>query len=292
MPFSAGSRAASASRVAVPAAVSTLTAALLEAAPVSSTVLGVHRPALYLDVAGRVLPVLTSDAVPLATALRLAVPSGPLVRGGVDWGVAAGDVVTVGGGRIVLPACDIVAVRTWRPARVSGVGCSGGRSSSHLSTQLGGWRGAGWFADGIRAVLTSLGCSGGRPGSHLSTQRGVDLLLGRGQGLTPSGDDALAGILLVAHAMGRAAPLAAAVRRRAGATTAVSAALLDAAADGYAAPDVVALVDAAIAGDDVTLARTLPAVLAIGHTSGHDLVAGIAAALHHLTATPTGRSAA
>jgi hypothetical protein len=37
---------------------------------------------------------------------------------------------------------------------------------------------------------------------------------------------------------------------------------------------------------------TLPAVLAIGHTSGADLVAGIAGALHHLTDTTTGRSAA
>jgi hypothetical protein len=41
-------------------------------------------------------------------------------------------------------------------------------------------------------------------------------LLGRGQGLTPSGDDALAGILLVTHAVGLAAPLAAAVRSRLG----------------------------------------------------------------------------
>jgi Protein of unknown function (DUF2877) len=151
---------------------------------------------------------------------------------------------------------------------------------------------SGWFVDGIRTVLTSLGCSRGRPDSHLSTQLGVDALVGRGQGLTPSGDDALAGILLVAHALGRAAPLAAAVRSRLGSTTAVSAALLDAAADGYAAPDVVALVDAALAADEATVCRTLPAVLAIGHTSGVDLVAGIAGGLHHLTDTTTGRSAA
>jgi hypothetical protein len=296
MPFSAGSRAASASRVAVPAAVSTLTAALLEAAPVSSTVLGVHRPALYLDVAGRVLPVLTSDAVPLATALRLAVPSGPLVRGGVDWGVAAGDVVTVGGGRIVLPACDIVGVRTWRPARVQQISrleCGSGGSGSHFRTHGGTGAKSGWLADGIRAVLSGLECGSGCQDDHFRTHgEGVGGLLGRGQGLTPSGDDALAGILLVAHAIGVAAPLATAVRSRLGSTTAVSAALLDAAADGYAAPDVVALVDAAVAGDDATLARTLPAVLAIGHTSGRDLVAGIAAALHHFTDTPIGRSAA
>jgi len=302
MPFSAGSRPASASRVVLPGAVSVLTSALVGGAPLPAVVLGVHDPALYLEVAGQVLPVITSDAVALATALRLPVRSGRVpgvVSGGVHWGVAAGDVVTVGGGRIVLPGFEVTAARTWRPARVrtTGVGCSGGRSSSHLSTQLlgrvarGGSDG-GWLADGIRAVCSSLGCSRGRSDSHLSTQLGVGLLLGRGPGLTPSGDDALAGILLVAHALGLSAPLAAAVRSRLGATTAVSAALLDAAADGYAAADVVALVNAALSGDDATLEGALPAVLAIGHTSGRDLVAGIAGALHHLTDTTTGRSAA
>ncbi len=70
---------------------------------------------------------------------------------------------------------------------------------------------------------------------------------------------------------------------RLGATTAVSAALLDAAADGYAAPDVVALVDAAVRDDPDAVARALPAVVAIGHTSGADLVTGIRAALEALT---------
>lgn len=274
MPFSAGSRPAGASRVVLPGAVSVLTSALVGGPPLPAVVLGVHDPALYLEVAGRVLPVLTSDAVVLAPALRLAVPSGR-----VRWQVSAGDVVAVGGGRIVLPGFDIATARTWRPARVAGAGCSGGRSSSHLSTQLGAWGGSGWLTDGIRATLAD-------------PERGADLLLGRGQGLTPSGDDALAGILLVHHAVGRAAPLAAAVRSRLATTTAVSAALLDAAADGYAAPAVVALVEAALAGADATVTRTLPAVLAIGHTSGADLVAGIDGALAHLTDTTTGRSAA
>ena len=81
------------------------------------------------------------------------------------------------------------------------------------------------------------------------------------------------------HAHGAGAPLAAAVRARLGATTAVSAALLAAAADGFAAPDVVTLVDAAVSGDDATVAAALPAVLAIGHSSGRDLVTGVVAAL-------------
>ena len=274
MPSSAGLRPASASRVVLPGAVAVLTSAMLEGAPLPAVVLGVHDPALYLDVAGRVLPVITSDAVPLAPALRLAVPTGR-----VRWEVSAGDVVTVGGGRIVLPGFEVAVARTWRPARVRRVRGAAVRCS--LQT----WGGSGWLADGIRATLDD------HDHDH-DHGDGVGGLLGRGQGLTPSGDDALAGILLVRHAVGRAAPLAAAVRSRLATTTAVSAALLDAAAEGYAAREVVALVDAALAGDDATVSRALPAVLAIGHTSGADLVAGIAGAVLHLTDTTTGRSAA
>jgi len=69
------------------------------------------------------------------------------------------------------------------------------------------------------------------------------------------------------------------VRARLATTTAVSAALLDAAADGRAARPVVTLVDAAVAGDRDAVTRALPAVLAIGHTSGADTVTGIRAAL-------------
>jgi hypothetical protein len=111
----------------------------------------------------------------------------------------------------------------------------------------------------------------------------VGALLGRGAGLTPSGDDALAGALLVARALAGGDLMADAVRARLGATTAVSAALLDAAADGYAARPVVTLVDAAVAGDAGAVSRALPAVLAIGHTSGRDTVTGIRAALDALT---------
>lgn len=282
----------------LPAAVSVLSAAVVGGEPVPATVLGVHGPALYLDVAGRVLPVVTTDAVPLPTALRLAVAGGSL-----RWRVVAGDVVPVGDGRVVLPGLELVVSRTWRPARVRRV------PASALSAPPAGGGDEGWLADGIRALFSGVVCSGGGPGSHLSTRLGmggcadgVAGLLGRGPGLTPSGDDALAGALLVAHALGSAGPLAAAVRARLDATTAVSAALLDAAADGFAARDVVTLVDAALAGDETAVAAVLPRVLALGHSSGRDLVTGITGTLTALAAhvaaaptahlTPTGRSAA
>ena len=310
-----------------PAAVSVLSAAVVGGEPVAATVLGVHGPALYLGVAGRVLPVVTSAAVPLPTALRLAVPAG-----GVPWGVVAGDVVPVGDGRVALPGVDLVVSRTWRPARVrratasalpttalrrrSARGHDGDRSRPPAEPR-GAEGTRDWLVDGIHAVLAAVGRPGGRARRDRGTRHGddglsdaVSALLGRGQGLTPSGDDALAGALLVAHATGAAAPLAAAVRARLGATTAVSAALLDAAADGFAARAVVTLVDAALAGDDVAVAAALPTVLAMGHSSGGDLVTGVAAALEAVAApswsrpgvhravtpstdqTPTGRSAA
>ena len=272
-----------ASRPALPAAASTLVAGLVHGEQVGARVLGAHRYALYLSVCGQVLPVVTSDAVALPTAVRLALPSGAL-----PWGRAlvAGDQALVGAGRVVLPEVDIVAARTWRPARVRPVdpppvGCSAGRQGSHLSTHLelsGPDRDSGWLADGIRAVFTRV---------H---PEAVARLVGRGPGLTPSGDDALAGALLVAHALGTGTALADAVRARLGATTAVSAALLDAAADGYAARPVVTLVDAAVAGDPDGVRRALPAVLAIGHTSGADTVTGIRAALCEVGCPAGGQS--
>ena len=139
----------------------------------------------------------------------------------------------------------------------------------------------------IRPPATPRGeCGSGRQDDRFRTHRevaeAVAGLVGRGAGLTPSGDDALAGALLVAHALGAGHDLADAVRARLHATTAVSAALLDAAAEGYAARAVVTLVDAAVADRPDAVRRALPAVLAIGHTSGADTVTGIRAALESL----------
>jgi Protein of unknown function (DUF2877) len=288
-------------RPAWPAAVSVLVADLVAGPPAPATVLAAHRFALYLSAAGRVLPVVTADAVALPTAVRLAVSSHDLAVGAPGgWGVGAGDVVTVGGGRAVLPGADVVAVRSWRPARVrranSDVGCPG----SHLGARLELERattgttvdGSGWLADGIRAVVSCLGRAAAHEAGRRSTrvdevEAAVAGLVGRGPGLTPSGDDALAGALLVAHSLGIGAPLAEAVRSRLGVTTAVSAALLDAAADGFAACPVVTLVDAAVADDADAVRRALPAVLALGHTSGADTVTGVRAALGAFTPDST-----
>jgi hypothetical protein len=115
-------------------------------------------------------------------------------------------------------------------------------------------------------------------------------LVGAGAGLTPSGDDALCGVLLALRAVGgpAAAPALRAVQRHIGAstraTTSLSASLLLAACEGYAVPEVSRLVAAVATGEVPAVERALPAVLAIGHSSGADLLAGVGGALDALLA--------
>lgn len=102
----------------------------------------------------------------------------------------------------------------------------------------------------------------------------VAALVGRGDGLTPYGDDVLCGWLAVTRAAGIETPdVDAAVRALAPTTTLLSATLLECAMAGEAVPQFVAW-----------LAGTGPveAVERIGHTSGRGLVEGARLALSGL----------
>jgi Protein of unknown function (DUF2877) len=150
------------------------------------------------------------------------------------------------------------------------------------------------------------------PGADRAARR----VLGLGHGLTPEGDDLVSGFLVgLAQLAPPGGPLAAfqqafgarTVAAAAQATTALSAALLAHAARGEAPPEVVAVLAALVAtapartpprgqpdpepADDLVVA--LPALLAVGHTSGYRLAAGIHAAVQavasHLPASPPGR---
>ena len=112
-------------------------------------------------------------------------------------------------------------------------------------------------------------------------ERNFDLItserLGRGEGLTPEGDDELAGMLVALHAYGdraAAARLASAVLTRLdahpNATTAVSAALLRAACDGHAVPQLARF----LAEGCATGTAAHRDLLAVGHTSGAALARG------------------
>ncbi len=105
----------------------------------------------------------------------------------------------------------------------------------------------------------------------------LDRLLGRGPGLTPLGDDVLAGWFAARHAVGRPDHvLAAAVRRRLAVTTLLSATLLECALHGEVRPEL----GAWLAEPDDT---TADALLAVGATSGAGLLTGAGLALTSIT---------
>jgi hypothetical protein len=102
-------------------------------------------------------------------------------------------------------------------------------------------------------------------------------LLGRGDGLTPYGDDVLCGWLAVNRATGHATDdVDAEVRDRLHRTTSLSAALLDCAMHGEVIPEFAAYVAALGTGREHEAEATLRAV---GHTSGAGLLEGAGWAL-------------
>lgn len=125
----------------------------------------------------------------------------------------------------------------------------------------------------------------------------VPTLLGRGSGLTPVGDDVLAGWLATMWAArSDAGDMADAVARHSSAaTTLLSATLLDRAGAGDVLPEFRQLLLALRAGADDPyvgrLSSDVERMLGIGHTSGAGLMLGCLLALDHLTQHhPTARS--
>ncbi len=268
--------------VRLPAAVSPLVAAAVGGTPGPCRVLAAFPTCLYLDLGAheQVLAVLAADAVALPIGLRLALPSHE-----VRWGVEPGASVIVGEGRVRLPRADVVATRRSRPARV--------RPQPRVATQHRPLPDPGVLGD-LAHALTSAALAG------RSAVPGVRGLVGVGRGLTPSGDDALCGILLTLGALDDPpARLALTAVREAvhdvlSATTSLSASLLVAAGAGYAVPDVVRLVTLlagapTVGGADLhdlhDFHDLVGRVLAIGHSSGRDLLSGVAGALRAVDTT-------
>lgn len=244
-----------------PGAQSERSAWLLAPAPRPALVLAAFPAALYLHLDGTVLPVVARTGLRLPTALLV---TAPLPAQG--WGVRAGDTVPVGGGRVRLPGATIEVRRTWRPARMP---CAGTTAPVSLAGPGDRWQdAAGDLADAAVAD---------RDVAPL-----VAALVGAGQGLTPSGDDVLCGLMLGLRLVGEGdavGHLWSAVAARLATTTSLSASLLREAADGYAIPQLVRLGAALAAGDEPATTAAVDAVLAVGHTSGSDLLAGFCGAL-------------
>ncbi|HSR82809.1 MAG TPA: DUF2877 domain-containing protein [Streptosporangiaceae bacterium] len=225
-----------------------------------ATWLGTTTAALYLATSPEpgVLAVLAHDAVrlPFSVLLPTTAAELPLTSVGdrIAGAVMAGDGCLAWTG----PAGPVIVrvVREWAPARVR----HGAMAASALAL--------------LRDMLPApadLGIDGGLLNRLLTEPAAaVAALLGRGPGLTPAGDDALAGFLLGARAVGLdATGAAAAVATMASArTTALSAALLWHAARGECIDEVAAVV----AKPSGPVMRRL---LRIGHSSGAALATGL-----------------
>jgi hypothetical protein len=178
-------------------------------------------------------------------------------------------------------------MRWWRPPRPRGLGAVSPSRLAAAVRWLTGRVADPLDIDGGLAVaeLVDALASGKAP------EDAVSRLLGRGPGLTPTGDDVLAGALVTLHALGSpaAVPLARAVRALApAATTAVSVGLLQFAAEGSCIPQLADLItalapptqaDIASAGAAGALPRAAGALLAVGHCSGAGLLHGVLVAV-------------
>jgi hypothetical protein len=172
----------------------------------------------------------------------------------------------VGGGQIVLAGSlgtvVIGVAREWAPNRVAR-GAVDAVALSHVRTALRD------VADRVETDLVT------PPAQAADSAAWVARLLGRGPGLTPSGDDVLAGFLVGASAFGvPVSGISSAVTRLAPIrTTALSAALLWHAARGECVPELAALAEA--------LRGNRPAepvasqLFAVGHSSGAALAHGM-----------------
>ena len=250
------------SRPALPAAADALLAPVLGGPRRSAEVVLATPSAVYARadddaVIGLLAPaaVRVPGSVVIATPARLPALGARLVLGGGGLDVALdGDVV-----RLV--------PRRWWDSRVPRVGPPAQppgepRAVRRLPGALSG-----------AEIEAALAPDAGRGGTGL--ERAVAALIGLGPGLTPAGDDVVAGILVglaAARADATLARLAAAVRPLRHRTTTVSAALLEHAGDGRAVPQLARyLVGLARGRLDPGVVQDLERV---GATSGAALAAG------------------
>jgi Protein of unknown function (DUF2877) len=235
----------------VPAAAPSGLSALLSGPPRPVEVVAVLPVALHLRVLDA--PAGTPPSVCLATLGAVRLPSALLLATAPGW-PAPGTRGTVGAGEVGLPGLTVRIARWWRTPRP--------RQDRDLDRPHGIARGRKPYG-GQRSVTFP---------EYSTVDVLAAYLVGRGPGLTPLGDDILAGALVTLHALGADAdPLAGAVLSRAEDTTFVSAAMLWHAARGECVPELARLLTASPG----SLPRARADVLSIGHTSGAGLLRGV-----------------
>ncbi len=228
-------------------------------------VAGVFRTGFYVaGDGGALFAVLGPGAWP--GPLHLVTESRHRLPAAGDRVAAAGTVLAAGGIEI-----DWGGARLWDPALPDGLGF-------HPSV----WAGAVPPVEPDLAGVWDEAKAAVRAGDLASACRQLE---GRGGGLTPAGDDALAGIMLVAAADRRRRP---ALRRLAGRarTSDLSRAFLKWAARGSSIEPAHAVLEAAASGDRAGLARAARDLAGVGASSGRALLAGLALAVLELPARP------
>ena len=235
--------------------------------------LGATRGALYLRTRGLpgVLVLLSHDAVRLPCGVLLPVTSAELPLTSL---VARSAGFLVGDGAVTWtgPAgpISVRVVREWAPARPA----RGEPSATALAAARSALGGADLGIDD--RPLSGLAAAAADPDASIGL---ASRLLGSGPGLTPSGDDVLAGFLAGAAAFGLDA---ASLRQAIGAlapvrTTALSAALLWHAARGECIDELAALASA-LTGRAGQGADAVSRLMSVGHSSGAALALGLMAA--------------
>ncbi|MFI6454364.1 DUF2877 domain-containing protein [Streptosporangium amethystogenes] len=259
-------------------AASTTLRRVLEAPRRPARVLAAFPAGVYLEIRTelepQVIAVVTGQATRLPNAM---VVTDPMPQ------VAVGDEACVGDGSIDIGRLSLRAHRWWNPAPPLGTvkvtelvrSLPAMAGLCERSSRRSGLEGNG------AAGLLAQGCA---EGSLLKSVVAAEQLVGLGPGLTPSGDDVLAGLLVALRHFGGATGadravwladwLAAAVTFDVrGRTTPISAALLHCAARGEASGEVLAVLRG-LAGRQ-SLEPALHRLLQLGHTSGADLAWGL-----------------
>ncbi len=204
--------------------------------------------AIYVDLDGWVLGVVSADASRVPCALWTALPD---LTGLADAGVrVASGALHLGTEQVQVTRLADVSAPAPGPHTPGGCGRA-------------------------RCLTSSAGLS--LPADGRLTTAHLDALLGRGPGLTPLGDDVLAGWFAARIAAGQPDHvLAAAVRRRLVVTTLLSATLLDCALHGEVLPQLGAWLASPSPG-------TAEDLMAVGATSGAGMLAGADLALTSIT---------
>jgi hypothetical protein len=245
-----------------PAAAAAGVSPLITGLPSTGVVLGSVSRAVIIGVTSAAGPRVLS----LLDGAAVGVPNGVRIPGNVRFDeIRPGDRALVGGGEVEVGELSVRVVRSW-DSRVRAIRADPALVANLTAATAGGPVGVDQAA--IDHLQTALATGRDVPAA-------IDSLIGLGRGLTPAGDDVIAGLLTGLHAIGHR-QLARRIGDRAlqNQTTTLSADLLRLACDGHACLEVLAVL-AALHRSDVPVSAAMDRLLSVGHTSGTDLATGM-----------------